>query len=112
MRIEFQTEGGVAYFPGLSRPVVIDSDALGEEEASELKRVVEAARFFERPTVAGAPRHGAADYRQYRITVEEGGRQHTVQLVDPVEDPTLQQLLRFLQTKARAVQRGGGGSSG
>jgi hypothetical protein len=108
MRIEFQTEGGVAYFPGLSRPVVIDSEALAEERASELKRLVEAARLFERPTVAGVPRQGAADYRQYTISVEEGGRQHTVQLVDPVEDPTLQQLLRFLQTQARELRRGGG----
>jgi Zn-dependent metalloprotease len=45
--------------------------------------------------------------RQNRITVEDGGRQHIVQLADPVEDPTLQQLLRFLQTKARSVQRRG-----
>jgi hypothetical protein len=109
MRIEFQTEGGIAHFPGLSRPVVIESEALAEEDASELKRLVEAARFFERPTFAGAPRSGAADYRQYTITVEEGGRQHTIQLADPVEDPTLQPLLRFIQAKARAL-RGGGGS--
>jgi hypothetical protein len=108
MRIEFQTEGGIAHFPGLSRPVVIDSNALAEEDAGELQRLVEAARFFERPTVAGSPPRGAADYRQYTITVEEGGRQHTIRLSDPVADPPLQQLLRFLQAKARAVQRGGG----
>jgi hypothetical protein len=108
MRIEFQTEGGIAHFPGLSRPVVIESEALTEAEASELTRLVEAARFFEQPTVVGAPRSGAADYRQYTITVEEGGRQHTIRLADPVEDPTLQPLLRFLQTKARALRRGGG----
>ena len=108
MRIEFQTEGGIAHFPGLSRPVVIDSEALTEEDTSELTRLIEAARFFERPTVVGAPRSGAADYRQYTITVEEGGQQHTIRLADPVENATLQQLLRFLQTKARALRRGGG----
>jgi len=108
MRIEFRMEGGIAHFPGLSQPVVIDSEALAEAEANELKRLVEEARFFERPTVAGAPRRGAADYRQYTITVEEDGRQHTVKLTDPVEEPTLQQLLRFLQTKARELRRGGG----
>jgi hypothetical protein len=108
MRVIFQTEGGIAYFPGLSRPVVIDSEALTEEEASELKRLLEAARFFERPTIASAPRPGAADYRQYTITVEDDGRRHTIRLVDPVDDPTLQQVLRFLQTKARALRREGG----
>jgi hypothetical protein len=111
MRIEFQTEGGLAYFPGLSTPVVIDSDALTAEDASELQRLVEAARFFERPTVAGAPRRGAADHRQYTISVEEGGRQHTITVADAVADPTLQPLLRFLQAKARDVRRGGGQGS-
>ena len=33
MRVIFQTEGGLARFPGLSRPVVIDSDQLPEELA-------------------------------------------------------------------------------
>ena len=37
-----------------------------------------------------------------------GGRQHSIRLADPVEDPTLQQLLRFLQTKVRALRREGG----
>jgi len=40
MRIEFQTEEGIAYFPGLSRPVVIDSNVLAEEEAGELQGLV------------------------------------------------------------------------
>jgi hypothetical protein len=89
---------------------VIESDALAGEDTRELQRLVEAARFFERPTAAGAPRHGAADYRQYTITVEEGGRQHTIHLTDPIEDPSLQQLLHFLKTKARVVRRGGQGA--
>jgi emfourin len=108
MRIEFQMEGGIAHFPGLSRPVVIDSQALSPEDNNELSRLVEAARFFERPTVASAPRSGAADYRQYTIAVDDGERQHTIRLADPVDDPTLQPLLHFLQARARALRRGGG----
>jgi hypothetical protein len=107
MRIEFQTEGGIAYFPGLSNPVVIDSDTLGAGESGELQRLLDAAQFFNRPSIVAAPRHGAADVQQYTITVDEGGRQHTLQLTDPVEDPALRQLLRFLQTKSRALRRGG-----
>ena len=107
MRIEFKTEGGVAHFPGLSRPVVIDSESLSAEEGAELTRLVGAARFFERPSTVGTLLPGAADYRQYTITVEDGGRQHTVKLTDPVEDPALQQLLHFLQVKVRELRRGG-----
>jgi hypothetical protein len=107
MRIELKTEGGIAHFPGLSRPVVIDSAALSAEDDAELKRLIGSARFFERPPIVGTPSPGAADYRQYTVTVEDGGRQHTVKLVDPVEDPALRQLLRFLQVKARGLRREG-----
>jgi hypothetical protein len=106
MHVEFTTEGGIAHFPGLSRPVVVDSTALSAEEDAELKRLVEAARFFEQPATVGAPPHGAADYRQYTISVEDDGRRHTVKLADPVEDPALLQLLHFLQAKARELRRG------
>jgi hypothetical protein len=107
MRIQFQMEGGIAHFPGLSQPTVIESDTLPEAEAEQLKQLVESVRFFELPARAGTPPRGAADYRQYTITVEDGGRRHTVRLADPVEGPHLQQLLGYLQVKARA-RRGGG----
>jgi Emfourin len=100
MRIQFQTEGGFASFPGLSRPVTIDTQTLPEEEAGQLERLVHATRFFDRPATAGSPPRRAADYRQYTITVEEGGRRHTVQLADPVEDADLLELLKALQAAA------------
>jgi hypothetical protein len=99
-------EGGIAHFPGLSRPSVIDSDELPEEEAGELERRVEAARFFDLATTVGTPPRGAADYRQYTVTVEAGGQQHTVRLADPVGDPNLQALLDYLKKRARALRTG------
>jgi hypothetical protein len=33
MRVQFKTEGGLAYFSGLSAPVVIDSSVLPTAEA-------------------------------------------------------------------------------
>lgn len=109
MKVEFTTSGGVAYFPGLSRPVTIDGDALPEAETRTLARLVQAADFFDRPTSLGAPPPGAADMREYTITVEDGGRRHSLRLADPIEDPALQDLLAFLRTKAkelRSRQRG------
>jgi hypothetical protein len=107
MRVQFTTEGGIAHFPGLSRPVVIDSDQLSQEEEIKLRQLVEAARFFDLPEKAVPPPRGAADYYRYTITIEEGGRQHTVQLSDPVQEPALQQLLVFLRTKAKALRAPG-----
>jgi len=102
MHIQFTTEGGIAHFPGLSKPVAIDSEQLSPEEAAELKRLVEAVHFFDLPAQVGVPAPGAADYRQYTITVEEGGRKHTVRLTDPVKDPDLHNLLSFLRAQAKA----------
>lgn len=108
MRVQFQMEGGIAHFPGLSRPVVIDSGQLSQEEAAELRRLVEAARFFDLPETAALPPRGAADYSRYTITIEEGGRRHTVQLTDLVQEPAIQRLLTFLRAKAKALRTAGG----
>jgi|GEM_PF-210072 len=111
MRIRFVMEGGIAFFPGLSQPVTIDSRKLPEEEARELERRVQAAHFFDQPRQPGPIPRGAADYRQYTITIEEGKRRHTVQLVDPVEDPNLQALLDFVQAQARSQREAKQGHS-
>jgi len=105
MHIEFKQEGGIAYFPGLSKPVTINSDELPAEEARELEQRVKAAHFFALPTMASVSPRGAADYQQYTITIEEGGRRHTVRLADPVEDPNLQALVNYLKAKAKALRR-------
>ncbi|NJD68947.1 MAG: hypothetical protein C3F12_08680 [Candidatus Methylomirabilota bacterium] len=104
MRITFTMEGGIAYLPGLSHPVVIDSSQLPEQEAGELEQLVEAARFFDQPAIMGSPERGAADYYQYTVTVEINGRRHTVRVTDLVEDAGLQVLLRYLRAKAKALR--------
>jgi hypothetical protein len=100
MRVEFVTEGGVAYFPGLSRPVVVDSDDLPEADAGELRRLIDAADFFEQPALPRTLPKGAADLRQYTIGVQDGRRRHTIRLVDPIDDSHLQDLVDFLRRHA------------
>jgi hypothetical protein len=102
MRVEFATEGGIAYFPGLSRPVVIDTDNLPEPEAAELQRLLDAANFFEQPAPPRTMPKGAADFRQYTISVAQGRRRHTIRLADPIDDPCLQSLVDFLRRHAAA----------
>lgn len=107
MRIEFSTEGGVAYFPGLSQPVTIDSEALSQQEGTELRRLVEAAHFFELPAKVGSPRPGAADYRQFNVTIEEGQWRHSVHATEPIEDADLRRLVTFLSARANEIRRAG-----
>jgi hypothetical protein len=104
MRIEFSTEGGIAYFPGLSQPVTIDTEDLSQPQGAELKRLVEAAHFFDLPAKVGRPTPGAADYRQYNVTIEAGQRRHTLHATEPIEDANLRRLIAFLSAKANELR--------
>jgi hypothetical protein len=105
MHVQFKTEGGFAYLPGLSKPVTIDTDGLSPEEAGKLERLVEAAGFFDLPTTSDQPR-GGADVRSYTISISSSGRGHTVRIVEPVENPQLQALVDYLSEKARESRAG------
>ena len=109
MRVHFTVGGGIAYLPGLAKPVVIDSGQLTRPDAAELERLVEAANFFALRSKINPPHPGAADYVQYKLTVEQGQQQHTVEWPDIAEDPKLRQLRLFLQVKANEVREEGGG---
>lgn len=109
MHIQFQSEGGVAYFPGLSEPVTVDTRQLPAAQAAAAEGLVRAARFFDRPAQQQPAPPGAADYRQYTITVDDGGRRHTIRIDEPVDDPDLQRLVQYLASQARAQRAAGGG---
>jgi hypothetical protein len=101
MRIVYTAEGGLASLPGLQQSTVIDSRDLLPAEAAELGRLLDAAHFFELPEDCRALHPGAADYRQYAISVENADRRHTVRLADPVENPQLGALLDLLRRYAK-----------
>jgi hypothetical protein len=105
MQIKFTQEGGVGYFPVLSKPVTIEVDSLEQGEAEELKRLVESAHFFELPANVGTPPPpGAADYQHYTITIEEGGRSHSVRVSVPVKDDAVQNLVSAMQKQVKAAR--------
>lgn len=105
MHVLFATSGGIAYFPGLARPVTIEADQLPSEEASRLDGLVADSGFFDRPErveCGSAPL--TADCRQYTITIEKGGQCHTLVVSEPIEDPCIRQLVRFLEAQAKAAR--------
>ncbi len=104
MLIQFAQEGGLGYFPGLSKPVMIDIDRLDGREAEELKRLVKAAQFFDLPRAIGTPTRGSADYQHYTLTIEDAGRRHTVRILVPVENNALQELVSAVQMKIQAAR--------
>lgn len=95
MRVRFQMSGGIAYFPGFALPRTVDVETLPEDTRLSVMRLIEETQFFSLPSSPPIP--GAADYRTYRITIEDGARQHTVVLSDPVSSAPLQALIQLLQ---------------
>lgn len=110
MRIELKREGGIAFLPGLNRPRTFELRDLPPAQAEAITRSVHAASFFQQPSVVGTASKGAADQTRYTLTVEEGGegeggRRHTVQLLEPVQDPHLHALLEVLKQAERDLRR-------
>jgi hypothetical protein len=97
MRVELQTDGGIAFFPGLNKPVVLNSSDLPKEQAAQLQQLLDSTHFFDLPAASRSLPKGAADMRRYTITVEDGQRRRTVRLNDPVDDTHLRALIDFVQ---------------
>src|SRR3954471_4644705 len=96
MRIEFEMDGGLAYMPGLAKPVTIEVDQLPEAEAREIRDLVAAARFFERPPQTDTLARGA-DRRSYTITITQGAERHQLRVTDPIQDEELRRLVRLIE---------------
>src|SRR5437762_571478 len=73
IKVRAVKSGGIA---GLRFETNTDSADLAAEQARKLRRLIDAARFFELP--ATFPDSGVRDDFDYTITVEIGGREHTV----------------------------------
>ena len=105
MRIAFRSEGGIAAFPGLAKPVTIRCDALPPEEGARLQSLVQRANFFalpERP----APDPNVADARSYTIEVDDGAQCRTVTIHEPIADPAVGELVAALRERVAAPRRG------
>jgi hypothetical protein len=100
MRVHFQVSGGVAFFPGRAVPRTIDVDTLGAAEQQSLRQLIDQAQFFSLPSHIAAAR-GAADFQTYHITIEDGGRRHSVAVSDPVPLAPLQKLVEAVRSLAR-----------
>jgi hypothetical protein len=97
MQIRFEKSGG---FAAIRRPPkIISVDSLPERDAAEWRRLIEAADFFNLPSVI-PPGHGR-DLFQYAITVDLDGRQHCVRVSEGAVPAPLQPLLERLQQAAQ-----------
>lgn len=97
MRIHFERSGG---FTGMIVKTSIDTEQILPEEAQPLLESIHATRFFELPERITAGKEGA-DQFQYQITVEEGGKKHTVILSEAGAPDELRPVLHQMTLLAR-----------
>ena len=98
MRLHLAVDGGFAAVPGLRRPLDIDLDQLPAQQSNEIRRLLDAANFFDLPETVGAPAASAADYREYTITADDGDRCKTVRVPEFDASPMLLDLIDRLQS--------------
>jgi hypothetical protein len=96
MKIEFERTGG---FAGLALKKVIDLDKLPPEDANKLNQLIEASDFFKLPEAITASGPGA-DRFHYTVTVDTGGKKHTVDVDEAAIPPKLKPLLQWLTAAA------------
>lgn len=104
-QIIFQSDAqGVAFLPGLAKPVVIDPASLDGEEAARLQALAEDAHFFNLPPEVGLPNAGAADYQCDIITIDDGTATHTVRVLVPIADPALKAFVDAVKAHVKAIR--------
>jgi hypothetical protein len=96
LRVTYRAEGGFGYFPGLARPLTVDSASLSAAEAAHLRTLVDGA--LQAAGAAGpAAQRGVPDGRRYTISIEGAGRKRTLRLADPLGDERLEALVAYLE---------------
>jgi hypothetical protein len=93
MKVQIKRSGGVTGL--LLPPVTVDSDALPSEESRKLHELIRAADFFNLPAKS-PPSPRGADYHQYAVTVDDGGRTHKVQISEEQMPESLRTLVQWL----------------
>ncbi len=101
MRIRYQRSGGLAYLPGLQRPVDIDVDALPASAQAHWHQLVTQARFFDLPAQVGAQPKGSADQTLDQLTIEHDGRSHAVKVLPAAGDESLKTLLQAVRDEVK-----------
>ncbi len=92
MLIAWERTGG---FAGISKHKSLDTASLTPEENQRLLSLIEATDFFNLPPYVTTDRI-YPDSFEYIVTVEDGGKQHSVTIVETALTGDLRILIEFL----------------
>ena len=100
MHIHFERTGG---FAGMRMTTTVNTESLSSKDASDLRKMVNTAGFFDLPAVIRTMAQGA-DRFHYKLTVEVEGQRHTVETSEAAASEALRRLLRRLTAMARSAR--------
>jgi hypothetical protein len=95
LKIKFERSGGIL---GSTFSTTIDTETLPKSQSANLEKLLDQSDFFNLPSQPpkSARAKGAADYFIYNITVEKGGKKHSVNFNDLVMTSDLNELVKSL----------------
>jgi hypothetical protein len=100
MKIYFERTGG---FAGLRLSINLDLEFMPAGEAESLQKLIDEANLFTISEPENKP--GMADSFQYKIIIEQNGKQRTLQFGDGTVPIGLQALVNDLSLRARSQRR-------
>jgi hypothetical protein len=97
MKIQLERTGG---FAGIPLRTNVDTDNLDDQSKRTLQSLVDSSRFFDLPARLSSPTPGA-DRFQFKVTIQDGNRSHTVEADEGALAPEVQALFQYLTRLAR-----------
>ena len=97
MKAQIVRTGG---FAGIQMTTSVDSDTLEPEVTKQLRQIIKNAGFFALPTVISAG-NSQADRFQYKITVQDGNKSHTVTVSESSLSGGIKQLVEFMNRNSK-----------
>ncbi len=107
MRIKFERSGG---FAGMVISKEIDVNKLAPAEAKKLSGLIQSAEFFKLPKKTAATamsKRSVAqpDRFQYKVTIEDDDKKHTVIASEQNLPPNLKPLVDWLNVESRKLDK-------
>ena len=97
MKLHFERSGG---FAGLRQTHDLGPADLTPEDTAELNHLIDSSHFFDLPAQVHAPNPGA-DRFHYKLALDTGNRQHTVELDDAAVPANVRPLIDWVAAKSR-----------
>jgi hypothetical protein len=87
-------------FAGIQMTTTVDTDTLEPEDVRQLQQLVKSSEFFSLPATIVVSK-SQPDRFQYKVTIEDGSKTHTVTVGETSLPSTIKPLLDFLNQNAK-----------